>query len=81
VGLSDSSSSLRKHTNPRGPRRIGTAALLTYSLSKSLVRSPEHSALLPHLALMRKANRFGRAHKLAQPPQAPAPAPAPKTQV
>ncbi len=61
--------------------RIGTAALLTYSLSKSLVRSPEHSALLPHLALMRKANRFGRAHKAAQQPQAPAPSPAPKTQV
>lgn len=61
--------------------RIGTAALLTYSLSKSLVRSPEHSALLPHLALMRKANRFGRAHKPAQQPQAPAPVPVPKTQV
>ena len=61
--------------------RIGTAALLTYSLSKSLVRSPEHSALLPHLALMRKANRFGRAHKSAQPPQTPAPAPVPTHQV
>jgi hypothetical protein len=61
--------------------RIGTSALLTYSLSKSLVRSPEHSALLPHLALMRKANRFGRAHKPAQQPQTPAPVPAPKTQV
>jgi hypothetical protein len=62
--------------------RIGEASLLTYSLTKSLVRSPEHSALLPHLALMRKANRFGRAHKpVPQQPQAPAPAPAPKTQV
>ncbi len=63
--------------------RIGTAALLTYSLSKSLVRSPEHSALLPHVAVMRKANRFGRAHKSPQQPQTPAPVPVPvpKTQV
>ena len=61
--------------------RIGEAALLTYSLSKSLVRSPEHSALLPHLALMRRANRFGRAHKPATQPQTPAPVPVPKTQV
>jgi hypothetical protein len=62
---------LRRH-------RLGSAALLAYSLSKSLVRSPEHAALLPHVEVMRKANRFGRKQKsAAQQPQTHAPSPEP----
>jgi len=57
--------------------RIGEAALTAYAVSKKLVRSPEHAALLPHLALMRKANRFGRNQ---QPKVPPAPAPTPTSE-
>jgi hypothetical protein len=55
---------------------IGQSLLLTYTVSKKLVKMPQHSDLLPHVALMRKANRFGRSHK-AQPP---APVPTPKAE-
>ena len=54
--------------------RVGEAALTAYAVSKKLVRSPEHAALLPHLVLMRKANRFGRNQRPKVPP-APAPTP------
>lgn len=53
---------------------IGNAALVTYALSKSLVRTPEHANLLPHVAVMRNANRTGRPRKST----APAPVPVPK---
>ena len=36
----------RRHT-------LGQAALLTYAVSKRLVKLPEHADLLPHLAQMR----------------------------
>ena len=52
---------------------LGQSLLLTYTVSKKLVKVPQHADLLPHVALLRKANRFGRSHK-AQPP-VPAPAP------
>jgi len=62
--------------------RIGEAALLTYAVSKNLVRSSAHAALLPHVAVMRKANRFGRRHRpVAEQPQTPAPVPVPTTRV
>jgi hypothetical protein len=61
--------------------RLGEAALLTYAVSKNLVRSQAHAALLPHVAVMRKANRFGRRQRpVVEPPQAPAPSPVPTTQ-
>ncbi len=53
--------------------RLGEAALTAYAVSKKLVRSPAHAALLPHLALMRKANRLGRKSQ----PTPPAPVSAP----
>ena len=53
--------------------RIGLTALQTYSISRQLVRQPEHSDLLPHLQEMKKLNRFGR-RRVA--PQTPAPPPA-----
>ncbi len=61
--------------------RVGKAALLTYSLSKSLARTPEHADLLPHIAVMRKANRIGRPRRAATktPATAPAPSTTPKT--
>jgi len=56
---------------------IGLSALLTYTVCKKLVKSPEHAGLLPHVALMRKTNRFGRTRKTSPQPQAPAPTPSP----
>ena len=57
---------------------VGQAALLTYTVSKKLVKAPKHADLLPHLALMRKTNRFGRPRKAQTqtPPPAPNPSPA-----
>jgi len=55
---------------------LGQSLLLTYTVSKKLVKAPQHADLLPHVALMRKANRLGRGRK-AQPP---VPAPAPKAE-
>jgi len=56
---------------------IGRSALLTYEVSKRLVREPEHANLLPHLASMRKANRLGRSRKAKAQTPAPAPVPVP----
>ena len=56
---------------------LGQSALLTYAVSKKLVRAPKHADLLPHVALMRKTNRLGRSRKAQTQPQAPAPAPNP----
>jgi len=52
---------------------FGQSILLTYTVSKKLVKVPQHADLLPHVALMRKANRLGRSRKSL--PQTPAPAP------
>jgi len=54
---------------------LGQSVLLTYTVSKKLVKVPQHANLLPHVALMRKTNRLGRTRK-AQP-ETPAPAPNP----
>jgi hypothetical protein len=61
------------YANMRRRHRLGDAALTVYAVSKKLVRAPEHAALLPHLALMRKANRFGRSRQSTPPPPAPTP--------
>ena len=59
---------------------LGRAALLTYAVSKKLVKEPEHANLLPHLAQMRRTNRLGHSRKSVVPhaPQPPAPAPTPE---
>ncbi len=62
---------IMKHT-------LGQLLLLTYAVSKKLVKAPQHADLLPHVALMRKANRIGRGRK-AQPP-VPAPTPTTETE-
>lgn len=43
--------------------RIGMATLQTYSISRQLVRQEGHSDLLPHVAAMKRLNRFGRRSK------------------
>ena len=48
--------------------------LLTYTVSKKLVKMPQHADLLPHVALMRKANHRGRSRNAP----APVPVPTPK---
>jgi len=55
---------------------LGQSLLLTYTVSKKLVKVPQHADLLPHVALMRKANRLGRGRKA----QTPVPAPTPKAE-
>jgi hypothetical protein len=56
---------------------LGESVLLTYTVSKKLVKVPQHANLLPHVALMRKAIRLGRPRTPQPPPPAPNPAPAP----
>jgi hypothetical protein len=60
--------------------RLGLTALQVYSISRQLVRKPEHSNLLPHVAEMKRQNRFGRKRN-SEPSDAdpkPQPQPAPK---
>jgi hypothetical protein len=57
---------------------LGQSILLTYTVSKKLVKVPQHADLLPHVALMRKANRIGRSRKSSAQPKAPVPAPKPE---
>ena len=40
--------------------RVGMATLQTYSISRQLVRQEGHADLLPHVAAMKRLNRFGR---------------------
>jgi hypothetical protein len=56
---------------------LGQSILLTYTVSKKLVKVPQHADLLPHVALMRKTNRLGRSRKAQTPVPAPAPSPTP----
>jgi hypothetical protein len=51
--------------------RVGMATLQAYSMSRQLVRQPGHSDLLPHVAEMKRLNRFGRRRK--SPGEEPAP--------
>jgi hypothetical protein len=43
--------------------RVGMATLQTYSISRQLVRQEGHADLLPHVAEMKRLNRFGRRRK------------------
>jgi hypothetical protein len=61
--------------------RLGLTALQVYSISRQLIRKPEHSNLLPHVAEMKRQNRFGR-RRYSEPAETepkPQPQPAPKT--
>jgi hypothetical protein len=53
--------------------RVGMATLQTYSISRQLVRQEGHNDLLPHVAEMKRLNRFGRRGK--SPREEPAPLP------
>jgi hypothetical protein len=48
--------------------RLGTVALTTYAVSRALVRTAEHTSLLPHVAEMRRTNRIGRGRKATPSP-------------
>lgn len=43
--------------------RLGTAALQTYSISRNLVRQPEHADLLPHVQEMQRLSKRRKAEK------------------
>jgi hypothetical protein len=54
--------------------RVGLATLQTYSISRQLVRQEGHTDLLPHVAAMKRLNRFGRRGKSpGDEPEAPQP--------
>jgi hypothetical protein len=57
--------------------RIGLTALQTYNTARQLVRSKEHAHLLPHVAEMKRLNRFGKKRAVKAPvtPTAPATVP------
>ena len=62
--------------------RIGLSSLRAYQIGRQLVRNEENSDLLPHVAEMRRLNRFGRRRRKEDPatpvpPTAPAPPPFP----
>ena len=59
--------------------RIGKRALATYSIATRLVQQPGHTDLLPHVATMKRLNRFGKKRASAAPKAVP-PAPAPATE-
>jgi hypothetical protein len=56
--------------------RLGLTALQVYSISRQLVRKKENRGLLPHVAEMKRLNKFGKKRKKAVAP-APQPSPAP----
>ncbi len=58
--------------------RLGLVALQAYTISRALVRKKENSALLPHVAEMKRLNKFGRKRKTMATP-APVPSPKPTT--
>lgn len=59
--------------------QLGLTALQTYFITRQLVRQREHADLLPHVAEMRRVNKFGpkRRPQPAEPPVAPPVVPAP----
>lgn len=58
-------------TNLARRHRLGLTALQTYSISRQLVRQPEHADLLPHVSEMKRLNKFGRTRKV-KPAETPA---------
>jgi len=52
---------------------FGQSVLLTYAVSKKLVKVREHADLLPYVAMMRNANRLGRSRKAQSSPEEPTP--------
>ena len=57
--------------------RLGLTALQVYSISRQLVRKPEHANLLPHVAEMKRQNRFGRKRNSEPADTDPKPQPQP----
>jgi hypothetical protein len=51
--------------------RLGTIALQAYGISRMLIRRPGNADLLPHLAEMKRLNRFGRGKVKAEVPVKP----------
>lgn len=62
-----------RNGNRTRSHRIGLRALQAYSVAKQLVRQPQHADLKPHLAEMRRSNRFGKGRRNGSPAPQPAP--------
>ena len=48
-------------------QRVGLAALQTYQICQQLARDDSHARLRPHIAEMRRLNKFGRARRRTSP--------------
>ena len=57
--------------------RVALAGLRAYHIGRQLVRNEEHGDLLPHVAEMRRQNRFGRRRAKPAEPAPPQPQPQP----
>lgn len=59
-------------------QRIGLASLQAYKICVQLARDDKNAArLAPHIAEMKRLNKFGRSRKPRPQPETPAPAPEP----
>ena len=50
-------------------QRVGLTALQTYQICKQLARDDRHARLRPHIAEMKRLNKFGRSRRRAAEPQ------------
>lgn len=63
----------------RRRQRVGLTSLQAYQICRQLVRNDAHkAALAPHLAALKRLNRFGKAKAQTAPPE-PQPQPQPQT--
>ena len=60
--------------------RLGLTALQAYNIGRQLVRQKEHADLLPHVAAMKRRNKFGRRRTkpIEEPQLQPEPSPGPQ---
>jgi hypothetical protein len=54
-------------------QQLAAIADTAYGVGQQLVRNPEHAALVPHVAEIKRLKSFGRRKKPATTPQAPSP--------
>ena len=79
VSQAESLTRFLKHTVTAAKSRVGSQALMTYSLAQRLAKKPETAYLLSTVEAMRqKLGKKGRSKAQSQPTPEPAPVPATK---
>lgn len=69
---------LTQHTqtaNTIRRQRVGLTALQTYQICQQLARDDGHARLRPHIAEMKRLNKFGRSRRRSTPPDSTLPEP------